>query len=216
MEARSHRILPLADFRCAAPIAIVTGPVLPSSRHRQCESSPGSARSVPAHKGRHACAVLARSGVGSIPGRGMTWNVPVDIRALKVPARVKAPAAVCAALREIFGRDVEDVRVVEHSWYALLHIGMTATTRRRRIYLRGNAGRFYEDPELVLHEYFHVLRQWEIRTLTGVGYLVESLRRGYRQNRFEVEARAFAAANVQRYAQELARAATFAAGQRSL
>lgn len=215
MAARSHQMLSVADFCCGGLIAVVTGPVLPWSRHRQCESSPGCARSVSVHKGSHAGTVLATSGVSSIPGHGMTWNFPVDIRALKVPTRVNAPAAVCAALREVFGRDVEDVRVVEHSWYALLHIGMTATTRRRRIYLRGSARRFYEDPELVLHEYFHVLRQWEIRALTGVGYLVESLRRGYRQNRFEVEARAFASANVQRYAQELARAATLAAGKRS-
>ena len=145
----------------------------------------------------------------------MTLKFLVDICALRLPARARAPAAVCAALREVFQQDVQDVRVVEHSWYALLHIGMAATTRRGRIYLRGSTGHFYENHELVLHEYFHVLRQWDVRALTGVGYLVESLRRGYRQNRFEVEARAFAAANVQRYAQELARAATLAAGKRS-
>jgi phosphoglycerate-specific signal transduction histidine kinase len=127
--------------------------------------------------------------------------------------RVEPPAAVRGALLEIFGQDVDCVVVVEYSWYARLHVGMTATTRRRRIYLRGSAGHFYANPELVLHEYFHVLRQWEVRALTRVGYLAESLRHGYRHNRFEVEARAFAAAHLQRYAEELARATTLAARQ---
>jgi hypothetical protein len=125
---------------------------------------------------------------------------------LKSRARTAPPAAVRGALLEIFGQDVDRVVVFEYSWYARLHVGMRATTRRRRIYLRGSAGQFYADPELVLHEYFHVLRQWEVRALTSVGYVIESLRRGYRQNGFEVEARAFAAAHAQRFARELARA----------
>jgi hypothetical protein len=135
-----------------------------------------------------------------------------DIRTLKLPARAEPPATVRVALLEIFGRGVDRVVVVEHSWYARAHVGMAATTRRRRIYLRGSAGQFYANPELVLHEYFHVLHQWEVRALTRVGYLVESLRRGYHQNCFEVEARAFAAAHLQRYAKALARAMTIAAG----
>lgn len=136
----------------------------------------------------------------------------VGIHGLRVPTRVQPPAAAHRALLEIYGPTVERVVVVEYSWYARLHVGMAATTRRRRIYLRGSAAQFYADPELVLHEYFHVLRQWEVSTLTRIGYLVESLRRGYRQNRFEVEARAFAAANVQRYANQIACAAACAAG----
>jgi hypothetical protein len=44
----------------------------------------------------------------------------------------------------------------------------------------------------VLHEYFHVLRQWNAGTLTVGRYVWEALRRGYRRNRYEVEARAFA------------------------
>jgi hypothetical protein len=127
----------------------------------------------------------------------------VDRSGLNLIRRAEPPAAIRIALLEIFGQDVDRVVIVEHSWYARLHVGMAATTRRRRIYLRGSASEFYANPELVLHEYFHVLRQWEVRALTHLGYLVETVRRGYHRNRFEVEARAFAAAQVQRYAAEL-------------
>ena len=126
--------------------------------------------------------------------------------ARKARRRAEPPAAVRAALLGIFGQDVDGVRVVEYSWYARLHLGMVATTRYRRVYLRGSADQFYANPELVLHEYFHVLRQWESRALTHLRYLLESLRKGYRQNRFEVEARAFAAETLPRYSLELARA----------
>jgi len=44
----------------------------------------------------------------------------------------------------------------------------------------------------MLHEYWHVIGQWERRTLTVPRYLLECARRGYWNNRFEVEARAFA------------------------
>src|SRR5262245_54120070 len=98
-----------------------------------------------------------------------------------------------AALQEIFGEPVDNVRVVEHSFYARLHFGARATTRRNRILLRDSAAAFWSDPDLVLHEYFHVLRQWQPRRLTILRYLFESLRRGYWLNRFEIEARQFAA-----------------------
>jgi hypothetical protein len=50
----------------------------------------------------------------------------------------------------------------------------------------------------MLHEYWHVIRQWEPRTLTIRSYVVECMRRGYWNNRFEVEARAFADAHAHR------------------
>jgi hypothetical protein len=50
----------------------------------------------------------------------------------------------------------------------------------------------------VLHEYFHVLRQWRPRRLTLIRYVLEWLRRGYWRNRFEVEAREFAALHRER------------------
>lgn len=98
-----------------------------------------------------------------------------------------------SALREIFGERIEHVRVIEHSRYARLHWGARATTRRNRILLRDSAAEFWSDPELVLHEYFHVLRQWQPRRLTLWRYVVEWLRSGYWDNFYEVEAREFAA-----------------------
>lgn len=102
------------------------------------------------------------------------------------------PAAIIAALREIFGEPVENVRVIEHSLYCALHVRARATTRRNLILLRRSADDLWSDPDLILHEYFHVLRQWQPGRLTIWRYLVESLRHGYFDNVFEIEARAFA------------------------
>jgi hypothetical protein len=117
------------------------------------------------------------------------------------------PELLRAALQEIFGEPIDHVRVIEHSFYARLHFGARATTRRNRILLRDSAAAFWCDPELVLHEYFHVLRQWQPRRLTIWRYVVESLRRGYWLNRFEIEARQFAATHSPRLQRLLDRAA---------
>jgi hypothetical protein len=55
----------------------------------------------------------------------------------------------------------------------------------------------------MLHEYYHVLKQWETGALTIPRYLVETAVRGYWKNRFEVEARGFADANRDRLLKEL-------------
>jgi len=96
------------------------------------------------------------------------------------------------ALEAVIGEPVSHVRIIEHSLYARLHHRAIATTRRRRIYLRGSADDFFDDPWLMLHEYCHVLKQWEPGDLTIASYCREWLRNGYWNNRFEVEARAFA------------------------
>jgi hypothetical protein len=111
---------------------------------------------------------------------------------------IPAPQAVRAALQLLFGEPVDHIRVIEHSLFARLHHCNVATTRRRRIYLRGSAVAFFQNPTLLLHEYFHVLKQWEPGTLTVPRYVLESLRKGYWNNRFEVEARAFADAHRER------------------
>jgi Domain of unknown function (DUF4157) len=103
------------------------------------------------------------------------------------------PAAMRRALVALLGDDVDDVEIVEHSWYARLHCGARATTRRNRILLRGSAAAFFADPALVLHEYYHVLRQWNAGRLSTAAYLRESLRRGYWNNRYERQARRFVA-----------------------
>ncbi len=109
------------------------------------------------------------------------------------------PQRSAAALERIFGEPVTGVVIIEHSFYARMHLGMAATTRPNRILLAGAGSGFVEDPDMVLHEYFHVLRQWRGGRLTRWRYLVESARRGYADNRFEREARAFAAAMSGRY-----------------
>jgi hypothetical protein len=109
-----------------------------------------------------------------------------------------APDAVKAALEHVLGTGIGHVKVIEHSWFARLHARAVATTRPRRIYLRGLAAEFFDNPWLMLHEYCHVVRQWQPGRLTVRRYLLECLRRGYWNNCFEVEAREFADLNVAR------------------
>jgi hypothetical protein len=106
------------------------------------------------------------------------------------------PEAVSRALERLLGAHIGHVKVIEHSWFVRLHGRAVATTRPRCIYLRGSADEFFADPWLMLHEYCHVIRQWQRGSLTVPRYLLECLRRGYWNNRFEVEAREFADLNV--------------------
>jgi hypothetical protein len=110
--------------------------------------------------------------------------------------RVLVPDLTLTSLAKFFGDDVARVEVIENSFFARLHWNALATTRRRRIYLRGNAEDFFSDPALMMHEYFHVMKQWEPGLLTSRRYVLEWLRRGYWSNRFEVEARQFTADNL--------------------
>lgn len=114
-------------------------------------------------------------------------------------SRYVLPPATVAALARIFGEPAAGVIIIEHSRYARLHLGMIATTRPNRILLAGAGARFIADPELLLHEFFHVLRQWRTGRLTRWRYLRESVRRGYQDNCYEREAREFAATTVRQY-----------------
>lgn len=116
----------------------------------------------------------------------------------------EVPAGVSTALTKLFGTAACEVRLVEYSLFARLHIGAVATTRRRRIYLRGSAADFFDNAKLVLHEYCHVVHQWETGRLTTTRYLAEWLKSGYWLNRFEVEARAYARAHEARFRQLVA------------
>jgi Domain of unknown function (DUF4157) len=108
------------------------------------------------------------------------------------PRAATVPAHVRAALESILGSPIGAVAVIEHSRLARLHGRAVATTRRRHIYLRGSAEEFFANPWLMLHEYCHVVCQWEPGTLTVGRYLLECARHGYWNNAFEIEARAFA------------------------
>lgn len=110
---------------------------------------------------------------------------------MRAGRQAAVPEVVSGALEQLLGERVGHVKVIEHSWFARLHRAC-ATTRLQRIYLAGSAEDFFDNPWLMLHEYCHVLRQWQTGSLTVPRYFMECLRRGYWNNRFEVEAREFA------------------------
>ena len=113
--------------------------------------------------------------------------------------RYVLPRAVAAALERMFGEPAHGVIVIERSRYAKLHRGMSATTRPNRILLAMSGAEFVASPELLLHEYYHVLCQWRPGYLTRWRYVVECVRCGYWQNKYEIEAREFAAGAVEPY-----------------
>ncbi|HUL19584.1 MAG TPA: hypothetical protein VLV29_10000 [Steroidobacteraceae bacterium] len=115
---------------------------------------------------------------------------------MRRPREAPVPAHLRVALESILRSPIGDVRVIEYSRLARLHGRAVATTRRGRIYLRGSAVDFFANPWLMLHEYCHVVHQWQPGTLSVTRYVIECLRRGYWNNRFEIEARAFADRHV--------------------
>lgn len=113
--------------------------------------------------------------------------------------RCYAPRDVELALESLFGEPVRQIKVVQYSIYVRWHLRAIATTRPNRIYLRGSGKEFFADAPLVLHEYFHVLRQWATGELTIPRYLMECFRRGYWDNRYEIDAREFTTNELMRY-----------------
>jgi len=118
---------------------------------------------------------------------------------MPIGRRYVLPPAVIAGLEQVFAEPLGGIIVIEHSRYARLHRGMCATTRPNRILLAISGAEFVSRPNLLLHEYFHVVRQWRTGDLTRWRYLVESARCGYWANRFEQEAREFTASALERY-----------------
>ena len=102
------------------------------------------------------------------------------------------PERLRTSLELVFGERVDRVELVENSVYCRLHWRARATTRRNRILLNCSLDEFFADPELMLHEYYHVLRQWNRGRMSIRTYLLESVARGYWQNRYERQARRFA------------------------
>lgn len=73
------------------------------------------------------------------------------------------------------------------------------TARRNSIRLPPalSADEFFADHGLVLHEYFHVLRQWNTGELSRRAYAAEFMRNGSAEgNRFEDAANSFAESNA--------------------
>ncbi len=93
--------------------------------------------------------------------------------------RCYPPKDVEQALEGLFGQPVGQIKVIQYSIFVRFHWRAIATTRHNRIYLRGSGKEFFNDSPLVLHEYFHVIRQWGTGDLTIARYLTECFRRGY-------------------------------------
>lgn len=104
------------------------------------------------------------------------------------------------ALQQLFEQvgDIHSVRLIENNW----RLKMTrtyATTRPNAIYLHGSRHTFFHLDFTVLEEYYHVLKQWNTGSMTRTSWLLENMRKGYAHNRFEVEAKRFAAHNTARF-----------------
>jgi hypothetical protein len=118
----------------------------------------------------------------------------------------RMPVELRRALQDVFRRPVDDVELREHSWFAKLHGRAAATTRFNTIYLRGSAEQFFAQPDLMLHEYYHVLQQWNRGRMTVLSYLLEWRRHGYWNSRYERHARRFARTRLAAFRAAVARA----------
>jgi RHS repeat-associated protein len=109
-----------------------------------------------------------------------------------------ASGAMADCLEQIFGESVDGVDVRNKTFISNEWI----TTRRNSIRLPPDfsADKFFSRPRLVLHEYYHVLRQWNTGELTRREYAAEFLRNGAEDgNRFEDAANTFADSNVEAF-----------------
>lgn len=111
---------------------------------------------------------------------------------------VRLPDDWALTLGTLFGSRAVGVEVRERVWWLKPMPWVAAITGPSRIWLRGRAEDFFADPEFVLHEYCHVINQWDTRQLSILRYLKEWWRVGYWRNIYEVEARSFAAREVGR------------------
>ncbi|HZP77801.1 MAG TPA: hypothetical protein VFB45_16770 [Pseudolabrys sp.] len=127
---------------------------------------------------------------------------------LQEASRYCLPDAQLGALSNIFAVNVEaisGVAIKPDSEFAKMHGDVVATTRFNTIYLAGSGDEFAADHKLLLHEYFHVIRQWNTGELTVGRYVWELLRKGYWRNKYEIAARQFADDYVEAFRQALRR-----------
>lgn len=98
---------------------------------------------------------------------------------------------------------MQQVEVHDHSALPDLFTGGLTFTLPGHIFVPGKCGEFWVDPELVLHEYYHVVDQWDTERMRLDGYLAEGARQGlggrdpHGNNRFEDEAEFFAKTHEQ-------------------
>jgi hypothetical protein len=122
--------------------------------------------------------------------------------AAREPDRYRLPDAQRIALSRVFAvseATIDRVVVEPESDFARMHGDILATTRVDSIYLTGMGDDFAADANLLLHEYFHVIRQWNTGELTVGRYVLQLLRKGYWRNKYEIEAREFADARTDEF-----------------
>jgi RHS repeat-associated protein len=97
-------------------------------------------------------------------------------------------------LENLFNKPVYKVKIVEKinkktKWGAI--------TGRDKITIHVPCDDFLTDPETVLEEYYHVLEQWDTGRLSKLKYAIEWAKHGYENNKYEIEAKAFAKQHVE-------------------
>ena len=111
----------------------------------------------------------------------------------------KMPDYMIISLEDLFCESVGHIQIIEHSRYAALHGRILATTRKELILLNMGGDAFSRLPELVLHEYYHVVKQWRNGELTTLKYIIESAKNGYINNKYEVATNRFVQQNIARF-----------------
>ncbi|MBX3724385.1 MAG: RHS repeat-associated core domain-containing protein [Xanthomonadales bacterium] len=108
---------------------------------------------------------------------------------------VAASGAMAYCLEQIFGQSVAGVRIRSKQFVRNNFV----TTRKNSIRLPPSLSvdEFFARPHLVLHEYYHVLAQWNTGEMTRRSYLAEVARSGSwaEGNKYEDAADAFADSN---------------------
>lgn len=85
------------------------------------------------------------------------------------------------------GEAIDRIIITENSDFARQHgENVLAVTRVNAIYLGGSGASFLTDLKLILHEYYHVLRQWNTGELTTFRYIVEWARQGFNYNQIKL------------------------------
>jgi uncharacterized protein RhaS with RHS repeats len=116
-------------------------------------------------------------------------------------ASCECPTKQKNCLEELFKQPVGNVQIVTQpprkNW--------TATTRKNKIIVYGECDAFFDRPEVVLEEYYHVLQQWNKKRFFKIRYGIQWVLHGYWNNKYEKEAWKWVDENLQAYLDCLAR-----------